>query len=1103
MGKSFIRASAARATGSSQRTRRPAGRVAKAGASIVGRSSTRATAPAAPAPAELLSIAPPAPFVPKVRRPGRAPALGLPCGPKPGVTNNKRRPSAVQIGTDMLLVPWSSTRFADLTVVARGIAAELATASPGRGADMLTVLFKIATGEWPRPTYYEKTSHRHLTSVLQLAALAGMSKFFAYDDIDVVGVLDRWLPPLADAPGYPVRVIAGEPVAIKPVAAKVMLALDKAEREGRKIPMAHNHGGSLIGFCEENDLSVHEVRSHEHAEKQVREAAKRPGALGARWNPLFKSPEYTADAKRLLVWMREQHRQKQPLPGCPDRPSIVDLEYMEQQAGVKGRSVGLAAGVREHITMHRADYGVRAREVIKPPVQTCAEFKRVAREWFVAEHGERGADNAMTALNRVYSARDLAPDSGFPSELFSDFAALWGDAAAVKPPLVSPRNLRRPLEILSEYGTRFAVAPDDGLPKPAWEALDYAIRRWGGRMTALERATGIPAEMINLLRTGQRPIPERYVACLPALDETLGTDGGLRRRFEPDAVFRLRDCSALYRSLEPRVRNLLPPGAHKLKDEKLLPLVSQVVENAIKQNRMYSKVLTAAQKFWRDIPDLPNDARVVEEIRLLIRHKTLAVPDDAKRRAKGAWSKSTRNIHRSQLRRFARFCLLSRELGGLGLPVEDVSLALILNWRILATYMEFLARRYEDVEHDGERRGPLLTAHDLMTLQLAASLLHPEYGWVQQRADLFEPRIREIAGTLGPFPGLEELRIRHSGDVDDEVEAEEIEDLLSASAKLFRETMPGEIVESAKRDWFKASLDARDKINNLRVYLLGLIDPSRSPFEPIQDIVDSAKPLSFLRDIAQAAQDDLPDIRTDPIGHATAVRNLLMFVLLSVTALRSKNLRQLTYDPQRGGHIWVENDEVFIKIPWENFKNLGSWRLFGIPGFKFDYERIVKDWFNVKTLFEHYVTKCRPLLVGHFAKRMERNALLRGEPVEGLPRDTKALFPIPSLGLMDEKGLGDIIRDMTRRYHVIDPTTGLVRPGYMFFGPHAVRDILATHIIISSDDPARWEEAADLLQTSIAMVQLRYTKRKVIDRLAKSDRHFDEATEGFRVRAFA
>lgn len=268
---------------------------------------------------------------------------------------------------------------------------------------------------------------------------------------------------------------------------------------------------------------------------------------------------------------------------------------------------------------------------------------------------------------------------------------------------------------------------------------------------------------------------------------------------------------------------------------------------------MYSKVLSRAQTFWRSVPDVPADASIVDEIRLLIRHKTMAVPDDAKRRSNGTWTKATRTKNRGHLWRFARYAMLDRGRGGLGLPAKEIFLALFLNWRILAAYMEFIARVFEDVEHDGERRGPLLTVYDLMILQLAASLLTADYGWLRQRVDLFKDRLKVIGGSLGPFPGLEELRIRHAGDGPDGVDAEEIEHLVSASNRLFRQTMPAEIVDAANTNWFEAFIDARDKINNLRTYLLTVVDTSRSPFELIQNIIDSDKPLNFLRDIAQAA----------------------------------------------------------------------------------------------------------------------------------------------------------------------------------------------------------------------------------------------------------
>ena len=1000
----------------------------------------------------------------------------------------------------MLTVPWGSERFVDLAVVAADLEAALEQTPPGRAAKLLSCLLKIARGEWPRPTTYQKIVHRHITSVLMLAGLAGIKKSYLYDDEELVALLDEWLPRLADAPGYPVRLVAGEPVPVNSVLAKVMLALNKAEREDRYIPAAHTHGVSVIGFCEQNGLSIQEVRSHELSVRQITEAGKRPGAINGRYQPLFRGAQYDADVETVLSWLRDLYRQKRPLPSHPERPTLVDFAYIEAEAGLAGRSIRMSKRVNAHISMHRSELGVEPIKRLTAAGPTCADFKRDVRVWFLAEHGQTSLNNMMTALNRVFAARDLTPSSEFPRTLFADPIGLQAEAAAVEPPLRAARNLKRPLEVLADYSRRFCDQPGDDLPKAPHAALDFALSRWGGRMIAAERATGIPSRLLGLMRSGNASLPERYVRCLPALDDLLGTGDGLYRRFEPIATFRLCDCSLLYRSIEPRVRRMLPPGAHRLPDAELLAHVRNVQENLIRQPRMYSKVLSAAQRFWRDIPDLPDDAPVLEEIRQLMLHKTLAVPDDARRRPRGQWRKATRKIYDAYLRHFARFAMLERSRGGLGLPVEDITLGLILNWRIFAAHAEFLSRRYEDVEHDGERRGPLLTVNDLGFMQLAVQLLHPVHGWLVQRTDLFLHKLKAIGGALGPFPALEEIRIRHSGD--DELDVEDIEELVSASSKMFRATMPQSLVDKANTDWMEACIDARFKISNLREYLKRLTDPSRHPFEPIQVILDSDKPLNFLRDIAHAAQEDLPNIKLEPVGHAAAVRDLLMFVLLSLTALRSKNLRQLLYDP-RDGHVTVHGEQLLIKIPWENFKNLGNNHLFGIDGFKFDYERLLDNWFNVKDLFEHYVRRCRPVLISHYAKALRRTAKVKGLHMDELRQTTKALFPTASLELMDEHEFGHIIRELTRKYHVRDPQTGLLRPGYMFFGPHAVRDILATHIVMSSDEPSRWEAAADLLQTSVAMVMLRYTKRKVIDRLAKSDRHFIEASEGFKAVQFA
>lgn len=282
------------------------------------------------------------------------------------------------------------------------------------------------------------------------------------------------------------------------------------------------------------------------------------------------------------------------------------------------------------------------------------------------------------------------------------------------------------------------------------------------------------------------------------------------------------------------------------------------------------------------------------------------------------------------------------------------------------------------------------------------------------------------------------------------------------------------------------------------------MDKSREPFDAIRVIVysETRDPLSFVRDIVRAAAGDLPDRATRPFEHAVAVRDLLMFTLTAVTALRSRNIRRLKYNPKGGGHVSFTKDGTLLTIPWWEFKNMGSEHLFGKWSNKMDYQRLVKDWYNFDAMLQHYLKHCRPVLIERYAAVLLRDATPEQARAGAVRQTTDALFPVPTLEYMTETGFHGVFRQLTQRYHVIDPATGLVRPGYMPFGPHAMRDIVAMHIVLASDDESRWEEAADLLQTSPEMVRHRYTKRLIVNRTGKADRHFDASTKGMEVFAF-
>lgn len=824
--------------------------------------------------------------------------------------------------------------------------------------------------------------------------------------------------------------------------------------------------------------------------------------------------------KAVFAWLDELYEAGLPLPELAGYPGQVDHLAIRRCVNPDGPCVQTTEGYAEKIRRHRADGGPgvapAARDRAEEHGPTVAEVFSEIRELMAGERAAKGRDPAggqyemATALNRVMAARALTEDEPCPSDLFADVSQLATDACLAGKPLSEggARNLKTFVTTAARLSVQAAeklAPPADDLPLSPHDALREAILRSRKTLVELEIASTvpgtnqrIPATLLTRLQYGQAPFPEKHWKSLHHLELALGTNGALAKRFTPSTRIDHLDCTPYFRTIRWKIRALLPPGSHLRTDEEVRLLVKEREDKVLRQDRAYSKCIRISKEINKHMPKLPADAPVRREIDLLVAHKTAAIPEDARRRPNTDWSAGTVRLQRARLEILARFAMMPIEKGGLGKAAADVSLAIIMNWKVLAALMDYRAARFAHVVHANKRRGPVLTAYDVGIVSLCISLLDHRYGWVKQRKDLFGGRVLVDENEVRAFTTLEELRILHRKTDDAPKQGFEVFDEAFSTAKIDRRICPPELHAAFQRDWSEACDDAHSQLANLQSYLIKLVDRSRDPFEAISVIVydEDRDPLSFVRDIVRAAQADLPDRASRPYDHAVAVRDLLMFTMLALTALRSSNIRNLRYCKDGGGHVSFTKDGILLTIPWWEFKNLGSVHLFGPWSNKTDYQRLVKDWYNVEALFQHYLKHCLPYLVTNFADKLRHNAS-EEDIAKGLPSDTTALFPGPNLTPMSDDDFCRVCHELTAHYHVLDSATKHVRPGYMPFGPHAMRDIVAMHIVLASEDDARWEEAADLLQTSPEMVRYRYTRRLVVKRTAKADKHFDKSSRGF------
>jgi integrase len=157
------------------------------------------------------------------------------------------------------------------------------------------------------------------------------------------------------------------------------------------------------------------------------------------------------------------------------------------------------------------------------------------------------------------------------------------------------------------------------------------------------------------------------------------------------------------------------------------------------------------------------------------------------------------------------------------------------------------------------------------------------------------------------------------------------------------------------------------------------------------------------------------------------MRNYQIVRLLSATALRSKNIRKLTYREDNTGHLRREGDKWVIEIPYTEFKNWQS-SFFGPKKKRENYRKVLADLDGFYDHLDEYLKVHRPIL------------LQGGSSDIVIVASSKK--PLYSAG-----GFRENYGYLTMYYLAHNPFRGCGIPGVLPYGPHSVRDIVATHVI--------------------------------------------------------
>ena len=186
---------------------------------------------------------------------------------------------------------------------------------------------------------------------------------------------------------------------------------------------------------------------------------------------------------------------------------------------------------------------------------------------------------------------------------------------------------------------------------------------------------------------------------------------------------------------------------------------------------------------------------------------------------------------------------------------------------------------------------------------------------------------------------------------------------------------------------------------------------SRKPFEPIEHILELERPLDAVARAVNKLNDDRPT--TGGIAEAVWARDVALLALLMSNPLRALNLRELTYRPDNTGQLHkTPSGDWRIELEKSNFKNFRG------AAKQRDYNQVIDP--AVVPYIERYLKIYRSILGGSRPELVFVSSETPDREWESLDRRVEYL---------------------TKRY--LEGCPGV--------GPHALRHIVATHIIKTTD----------------------------------------------------
>ncbi len=453
------------------------------------------------------------------------------------------------------------------------------------------------------------------------------------------------------------------------------------------------------------------------------------------------------------------------------------------------------------------------------------------------------------------------------------------------------------------------------------------------------------------------------------------------------------------------------------------------VNDYLNQNKSkYRRELAVLSKIRYGLKASDFQYELLSEMDKLIDFKTQELTPSGYQRKEGSqWRnspgrKGTVDIFKSMASSVFGVLTAPEEKLGAGVEIRQLSLTHLVLPAVWRLYIAFMKNRTGRIPLGNLKR----------YLSMTYSWLDLEYGWVAQSPWLAE-RLEQIPGIL--------------------TEAD---------------------VALAKSDWREFIRKIEIELNDLKRQINHLeknAPPHRDSHIPIKPILESEKPLEILSNAINRYERRIPRHPTAPIASAISLRNIILLRILAETALRTHNLLNLDWKPDNTGQLRRDRNGCYkIEIPWTEFKNPDS-SFFGSPKAKQNY--VVKLSNRLTPLLDEYLFSVRNFLLERWASSKKRCDTVRDEGF---------LF-VASPQSAGQRTSYDTAKDILVNFSslelVYNPLTGAGIEGVESFCMHAVRHIMATHMLKLTGS---YEIAADAIQDTVETVKAHYGRYSPKDR---------------------